>query len=205
MKIYPSVMGKSQKEINDLFIKFNGIINNIHLDVADGKFVPNTSLWFNFKLSSKFTYAAHLMIKNPEKWIEKKGGKVEMIIFHLEAVKDVYKVIELIRKKNKKIGIALKPETSVNKIKKYLPLVDFVLILTVHPGFYGAKYLKSPLKKIMQIKKLNSKIQVIVDGGMNPNTIKDAKKSGADIVISGSFIARSDNVNKAMRELKKMV
>jgi ribulose-phosphate 3-epimerase len=76
-----------------------------------------------------------------------------------------------------------------------------MLLLTVHPGYYGAKFLRSPLKKIGQIKKLNSKVQVIVDGGMTPKTIGLAKKAGADLYVSGSFISKSDNPKKAIKEL----
>ena len=165
MEIYPSVMGKSQKEIDKLLKKLDGVSKYLHLDIADGKFVPNKSLWFNFKLSKNFGYAAHLMIKNPLSWVKKHGSKVDIIIFHLEAVKDVTEdvrsVINLVKKKKRKVGIALKPETSVAKLKGYLPMVDYVLVLTVHPGFYGAKYLKEPLKKIKQIKKLNRLLVIL--------------------------------------------
>ena len=115
---------------------------------------------------------------------------------------NVIKVINLIKKKRKKVGVALKPETSVIKVKKYLMEVDYILILTVHPGFYGAKYLKTPLKKIKQIKKINPLVIVVVDGHMNPNTIKDAFDAGANGVISGSFIAKSNDAKKSMKELK---
>ncbi|PIN87428.1 hypothetical protein COV12_03970 [Candidatus Woesearchaeota archaeon CG10_big_fil_rev_8_21_14_0_10_32_24] len=88
-------------------------------------------------------------------------------------------------------------------MKDDLTYVDHVLVLTVHPGFYGAKYMKTPLKKIAQIKRINPKIKVLVDGGMNPVTIKDAVKAGADAVVSGSFISKSESPKKAMRELRK--
>jgi ribulose-phosphate 3-epimerase len=206
-QILPSVMGKSQKEINTLFKKLNGVAKHLHLDVADGKFVPNTSLWFPFRLSTKFTYSVHLMVKNPLPWIRKHGHKMSGIIFHPEPLntKNDLKAIKLIRQKRRKVGIALKPETKVSSIHSLLPIVDYVIILTVHPGFYGARYLKSPLKKIKQIKKLNSKIKVIVDGHMDSTTIKQAKSAGADYFVSGSFISKSENPKKAMRELKKVI
>jgi ribulose-phosphate 3-epimerase len=205
MKIYPSIMAKSQQEMNLMFKKLVGVAKEVHLDVADGKFVPNKYNWFNFKLSKKFKYNAHLMVKNPVSWIKKKGSRVDTIIFHPEAVKDVDKVIDLIKKKKKKVGLALKPETKVSSIKEYLDKLDYVLVLTVHPGFYGAKYLKSPLKKIKQIKKLNSKVKVIVDGGMKLQTVKDAVKAGADCIVSGSFVTRADDSKKAIRELRSAI
>ncbi|PIN73949.1 hypothetical protein COV20_02445 [Candidatus Woesearchaeota archaeon CG10_big_fil_rev_8_21_14_0_10_45_16] len=204
MNIYPSVMGKSQKEIDLLFSKLKGTAEVLHLDVADGRFVPNKSLWFPFKLSSSFRYNAHLMVEKPLEWVEKQGRKVDLVIIHPE-VGDISKVISLLRKEKKRVGIALKPETSVVSVKKYLTLVDYVLVLTVHPGFYGAKYLKAPLRKIRQIKKINPKVKVIVDGHMNPETVKDAVKAGADDIVSGSFVSRSDDPKKAMKELRKAV
>ncbi len=202
MKIYPSIMGKSQKKINVLFRKYEEIVKELHLDVADGKFVPNKSLWFRFKLSHKFKYNAHLMVKNPLGWIKENGSRVDLCIVSFEAVKDVGMFIDYMKKRRKKVAFSLNPETKVSSVKGYLQEVDVVLILTVHPGFYGAKYLKSPLRKIAQIKKINPKIKIIVDGGMNPNTICDAKRAGADAIVSGSYLAKAENVRKAIRELK---
>ena len=123
-EILPSVMAKSQKEMNILFKKLINSSTHLHLDVADGKFVPNKSLWFPFKLSSKFNYSVHLMIKNPGAWIEKNGKKVNLIIFHPEAEDDVNLIIDKIKSKKKKIGLALRPETKVKDIKHYLSNFD---------------------------------------------------------------------------------
>ena len=145
------------------------------------------------------------MIKSPEKWIEKHGHKVELCIPQFEEVKDKDKYILLSKKTKKKVAFALKPETKVKELKPFLNEINYLLILTVHPGFYGAKYLRSPLKKIKQIKKLNSKIKIIVDGHMNQETIKEAKNSGADYFVSGSFLSKSDNPKKALKELKRAI
>jgi len=139
------------------------------------------------------------MVKNPLTWIKKHGHKVQGIIFNVEGV-NIAKVIPKIKGK---VGLALNPETKVSAIKEFLNDLDYVLILTVHPGFYGAKYLKGPLQKIKQIRKINPKIKIIIDGGMNPKTVQDAKN--ADIIVSGSFIAKSDNPKKALRELRKQL
>ena len=198
-------MGKSQKEINALFKKLEGVSKELHLDVADGKFVHNTSLWFDFKLSKKFKYNAHLMIVHPERWIEKYGNKVDLCIVHLHAIKHIQFFIEYVRSKNKKVAIALNPETKIKELKDYLNDIDVILVMTVHPGFYGAKFLSSPLRKIKKIKKINPDIKVMVDGGMNPKTVRKAVRAGADSIISGSFISKSKNSKKAMKELKALV
>ena len=202
-KIFPSVMAKNQQELDEMLQRLAGLAKELHLDVADGKFVPNTSLWFSLKIPSTFRYNVHLMIADPLTWIKEYGKKVETIIFHPEAGQDADTVMRKIKQIKKKVGLALKPETTAASIKKYLPHLDYVLILTVHPGFYGAKYLKYPLKKIPAIKKMNPDVKVIVDGGMNPETAKEAAKAGADYIVSGSFITKAEKPNERMREMEK--
>jgi|SRR3989338_5574985 len=201
-KVFPSVMAKSQQELDDKLKNLAGVAKYLHLDVADGKFVPNTSLWFPFKLSKKFKYIAHLMVKNPETWIKKHGKKVEFCIVQTEAV-DVEKYLKETKSQKRKVAFALNPETKVKKIKNHLKDIDYVLILTVHPGFYGAKYLKYPLRKISEIKKINLKIKVIVDGGMNQKTAMEAAKAGADYIVSGSFITKAEKPKGRMRLMEK--
>lgn len=212
LKILPSVMAKNQKELDALLKKLKKVSERLHLDIADGKFVPGTSLNFPFRLSKNFKYEVHLMVGDPERWIEIIGisASIDTVIFHFESLKskplkEVDALIKRIKAKKKKVGIALNPETGINEIKPFLKnilqTIDYVLILTVHPGFYGAEYLKYPLKKIKQVKKINPQIEAIVDGGMNTETVKDAVKAGADIIISGSFVTKADNPGKAINDL----
>ena len=201
-KVFPSVMAKNQQELDALLKNLSGVAKYLHLDIADGKFVSNTSLWFPFRLSKKFKYIAHLMVEEPEKWIKKHGKKVEFYIVQAETV-DLADYIKKTRSQEKKVAFALNPETKVAKIKSFLKDIDYVLILTVHPGFYGAKYLKSPLKKISQLKRSNPKIKVIVDGGMNLRTVKEAAKAGADYIISGSFITKAEKPKERMNLMQK--
>ena len=202
-KIFPSVMAKNQQELNAILKNVSGVATYLHLDVADGKFVPSTPLWFPFKLSKKFKYIAHLMVKDPEKWIQKHEEKVEFCIVHAEALKDISTYIHNTKSKKKKVAIALNSETKVSKIKLHLQFIDYVLLLTVHPGFYGAKYLRAPLKKIAEIKKINPKTKVFVDGGMNQTTEKEARKAGADYIVSGSFITKAEKPKERMKILER--
>ena len=202
-RIFPSVMAKNQQELNALLTKLRGVAPILHLDIVDGTFAPSHSLDFPFQLSQKFTYQAHLMIKNPEKWIATYSSQMNVCIPQIEEIKSPEQYIAWIKKKKQKVAFALKPETSVAMVKPYLSQIDIILILTVHPGFYGAKYLPTPLKKIKAIKKINPKIKIIVDGGMNLDTIKDAVRAGADYVVSGSFVSKSDNPQQAVQSLQK--
>lgn len=205
--IFPSLMSKNQKELDQDLKKLKGAVKILHLDIVDGKFAKNKTFQFPFKLNKQLNYHAHLMIKNPEKWINQHGKKVNTILFHPETVKKekIKQLIKKIKNKKRKAGLALKPETEVKAIKPYLNQLDYVLILTVHPGFYGGKFLSSKLKKIKQAKKPNPKIKIIVDGGMSPQTIKKAKRAGADFFVSGSYITKANNPEQRINSLEKAI
>lgn len=208
-KIFPSIMAKSQPEMNRLFKNLSGAATVLHLDIADSKCVPSTSLWFPFKLSSKFKYNIHLMVKNPLTWINqhKRLKNIAFLIPQIEELKEPKEYIQWAKSKRRKIAFALRPETGIILIKPYLSEIDYILILTVHPGFYNAKFLPEPLKKIKQIKQINPKVKIIVDGGMNPQTIKKAAAAGADFFVSGAFTTKSDHpkeqIKILMRNIKK--
>ena len=201
--IFPAVIAKNQRELDAELKKLKGAGKTLHLDIVDGKFAPNHSLKFPFKLSTSFNYQAHLMIKHPEKWIEKNLQRIDLFIPHFEAIHYHSRYILWMKKMKKKVAFAILPQTTVEHLKEHLPYIDYVLILTVHPGFYGSKYLASELKKIKPIKKINPNVKIIVDGGMNPSTIKQAKKAGADLFVSGSYTTNNHSPHKAIEELMK--
>ncbi len=110
---------------------------------------------------------------------------------------------ELIKKAGIKAAIALKPETPAGRIKPFLNKIDQVLVMTVHPGFYGGKFLPKMLPKIKQIRRWSRKIDIEVDGGIRPGTAKQCAKAGANIFCAGSFIFKSKNIKTSIEELKK--
>ncbi len=201
MKIIPSVMAKNQKELDELLRTLRGVSASIHLDVVDGKFASNKSLMFPFRLRSGFRYNVHLMVEKPEKWIATHGQNVNLCIVQLETLKDILLFIQMMKKSKKKIAIALKPSTSVAVLKPYIHLIDYALVLTVKPGFYGSTFLARELRKVNAIKKMNPNVKVFVDGHMNPKTIGQAVKAGADVIISGSYVTLAENPKRAMKEL----
>ena len=198
-KVLPSIMAKNQKELNQDFKKLKGVVKHLHLDIVDGKFAKNKVMFFPLRLNKSFQYSAHLMIKNPEKWIKQNYKKIELLIPQFEELKDITQYIEFCKKNKKKVALAIKPETKIKQIKDYLSKLDYILVLTVHPGFYGATFLPKQLKKIKQIKQINPKTKVIIDGGMNPETIKKAKN--ADHFVSGSYTTKSDNPKQRIKIL----
>jgi len=205
-KIIPSIIAKSQKEFDERFSKVKSLGNTIHLDVMDGKFVKNKSLDFDLTLPRK-RYHVHLMVGNPEKYIKIIYSKADTIIFHIGSCKtpgEVRKVLSLIKSKKRKAWIALNPKTSVKKIESYLKSVDGVLLMEVTPGKYGAKFLPKSLKKVKELRKLNKKINIGVDGGINDKTISRASKSGANVFVIGSYLQNAENPRKAMKELVRL-
>ena len=201
--IFPSIMAKNQQELDGLLKKLKGVAKILHLDIVDGKFAPNHSVDFAYHLSPNFRYQAHLMIKNPELWIYKNRRHIDIFIPQFEAIESPSTYITWMKELHKPVAFAIKPETKVKILQPYLSAIDTILVLTVHPGFYGSKYLPAELTKISQIKKINPHIKAIVDGGMNPKTIPQATKAGADFFVSGSYITTSTHPQKAMKELEQ--
>ncbi len=142
------------------------------------------------------------MVDNPDGWIYKNYKKADTVIANFEMVKNAAGLINFCKEKKKKIRFAINPETSINKLKPYLKYLDGVLILTVHPGKYGAKFLSKTLKKIRNLRKIY-KNNIEVDGHQDPKNIRLCMKAGANLFAVGSYLKNADDVNKAMKELIK--
>lgn len=189
----------------------------IHVDVMDGHFVPNITIGIpvvkSIKKVTQLPLDVHLMIDNPEKYVEDFATSgADIITFHYEAIKNNYpenykeKIIELINKiksMNVKAGISIKPKTSPNEIIEFLPILDLVLVMTVEPGFGGQKFMPDCANKIPTIKENASNNLIIqVDGGINDETAKVCTKLGATSLVAGSFIYKAENIQKAIASLK---
>jgi len=213
-QIIPSVIAKNQKELDLRLQKVFSLSNVIQLDVMDGKLVKNRSFMFNFKLQKfKFNkskknkskvYEAHLMMQNPLNWIKKHASKVNLIIIHAES-NNLEQSIKLIQNKNKTLGIALNPKTSVNSLIPYLNQVNQVTILSVNPGKYGSKFIPKTLNKVKQLRKLKPKLNIEIDGGLGSKHIIQAKRAGANKFVSGSYLQTSKNIKSDFKILKKLI
>ncbi|MDY0132332.1 MAG: ribulose-phosphate 3-epimerase [Desulforegulaceae bacterium] len=183
----------------------------IHIDVMDGQFVPNITYGsIIVKTCKKITNLpldVHLMIEKPEKHIEEfaKSG-ADYISVHSETCPHLHRVVQQIKENNVKAGVALNPSTDPDVLKWVIEDLDFVLVMSVNPGFGGQKFIKNSLDKIKIIKQmindknLDTKIQV--DGGVNSKTIKDISKAGADIFVAGSAIFNKDDYKEEIENLK---
>lgn len=201
-QITPALIANNQKELDVLLNKYKNLNCYFQIDVMDGKFVNNKSNFFNFKLPKEHKYEAHLMINNPEEWIKKNYNRFDVIIANLEKVKNPIKLIEFVKGKGKKIGFALNPETSTMFIEPYLEYLDRVLILTVNPGQYGAKFVPKTLEKINMLRMIYKK-DIEVDGHIDLKTIKLCKKAGANLFAVGHYLKDSKDLGKAMNDLRK--
>ena len=211
MKISLSILTLDFANVEKTFVPLSNKVDYIHMDIMDAEFVPNISFGYSVvgalrKLTDK-PFDTHLMMVHPQNYIEQfvKAGS-QYITFHVEADCDVLKTIELIHSFGIKAGISIKPKTSVAEIEKYLPYVDMVLVMSVEPGFGGQKFMESSIEKI---KKLNQIIEengydclIEVDGGINQETANLVKEAGADILVAGSYIAKSENLSKSIKSLK---
>lgn len=206
--IWPSVMAKSQSELSQQLVGASTFSKVVHLDLVDGKFAPNQVLQFPFRLKRSLEYSAHLMQNNPLPFIRKNKRRIQLFIPHFEVFKDPKKYISFCHKEKIVTAMAVLPQTTFSKFKLLLNELDFVLILTVKPGFYGSKFQKSQVKKIQLvknfIKKNNLQTKIIVDGSMCPEHLKLCRKAGADIFVSGSYLMKSENPKRALQELKKV-
>ncbi|NIM89969.1 MAG: ribulose-phosphate 3-epimerase [Candidatus Aminicenantes bacterium] len=204
--IIPAVIAKIQSELDDIFSRIKDSARLLQLDVMDNKFVPNASLNFDFRLpQGKYRYEAHLMIENPEEWVNEYWKKVDTIIAHFETVKNPERIIESIKKKERRAAFALNPETDVGEIRDYLSQIDQVLVMTVNPGFYGSPFLPETMDKIRILRESEPDLDIEVDGGITADTIEEVNKAGANMFVSGSYLIKSENIRERIEILESKV
>ena len=182
----------------------------LHVDIMDGNFVPNITIGSDIvskiNKASKLPIHAHLMIANPENFIEafSEAGS-DIISFHIEAVKyDIKKskkIINIIKRLGKKPAIAFNPPTPLKKITPLLKYLDWVLVMTVNPGFGGQKFIESVLPKIKSLRKIYKR-DIEIDGGINDKNAKLVVNAGANILAAGTFVFKAKNMSQAIRSLK---
>lgn len=200
-EIIPVIIAKDFKELKEKIRVVEPHSKWVQLDIMDGKLVPNKT-WNNpaelKKIKTPLKIEAHLMIENPQKVVEKWLEVVQRVIVHWES-RGVEKL-----KFNKKIGIALNPETPWQEIEKIIPDIDLVLLMTVNPGFGGQKFQPEVLAKIKSLRQAYPNIKIEVDGGINPETGKKCVEAGANILVSGSYIFTSKNPAQTIKKLKNI-
>jgi len=205
IKIAPSILSADFGNLNKDIASVDKYCDLIHVDVMDGHFVPNITIGAPVvaKMKSKRPLDVHLMIENPEKYIEdfvKAGANI--ITVHSEASKNLKNLLKKIRSFGVKAGVSIKPKTPVSNIKNILECLDMVLIMTVEPGFGGQEFMEDMMEKVKQLRKMKPKLDIEVDGGINDKTSKIAVKAGANVLVAGSYIFKAKNRKKAVESLR---
>ena len=214
IKISPSILSadfsKLGKEINDLE---KAGADLIHIDVMDGHFVPNITIGpgviSKLRKHTSLPFDVHLMISPVHDFIKNfADAGANIITIHPEATNDLINSIKKIKSYNIKAGVSLNPETPVDKVLPVLNLIDLVLIMSVNPGFGGQKFIKKTLEKVKILRKIidskKLKTQIEIDGGINFENAKIAKKAGVDILVSGTTIFKENggNLKKNIQSLR---
>ena len=205
-EIIPAIIANNQTELDARLDKVKDLVKTVQLDFMDNKFVPNTSLWFDFSLpSSGLKYEAHLMIKNPLPWISSHLDHIDIFLVHYECDDNLDAVIDLVKDADRSIGMVINPETSVDKLLPYIEKINQVLVMTVNPGFYGSPFLPETLDKIKWLQIRYPDLELEVDGGITADTISQAAQAGANKFVSGSFIVKSLNPDGAIAQLMQAI
>ena len=212
MKVAPSILSANFNNLVEE-IKLCEGAEFVHIDVMDGHFVPNITIGAcvikNLKKEIDKVLDVHLMITDPYKYSPDfiKAG-ADIITFHYESDSDVKKTIDLIRSHNVKVGLSIKPGTSVDVLKPYLKDLDLVLVMSVEPGFGGQKFMDSALDKIKTLAKLKQEegchYLIEVDGGINTETGKLVRDAGCEVVVAGSYVFKSENYAEKINYLKNL-
>ena len=212
MKVSLSVLNVDYMNAYESLKDIVDLVDYEHLDVMDGEFVPNISFGPDFvkslKKVSKRPFDTHLMIMHPQNYIDKfVDAGSDYITFHVEADCNPMDVINQIKAKGIKAGISIKPKTSVDEIKKYLPYLDMVLVMSVEPGFGGQSFMENSIDKVKKLKELKDKFGynylINIDGGINNETAKYISPY-VDLAVVGSYLTKANDKLDRLNLLKKL-
>ena len=203
IQISPSILSADFSQLGNEIKKLeDGGADMIHVDVMDGHFVPNLTIGppviKALKKQSSILFDVHLMISPVHKYIEAYSeAGADIITIHPEATDDLQSSISKIKSLNKKVGVSLNPETKIDVIMNYLEQINLVLIMSVNPGFGGQKFMPEVLIKVKALKKIQEEkgldFDIEIDGGINFDNSKIAIEAGANILVSGTTVFKSNN------------
>lgn len=215
-ELVPSLLSANFYNLeSDLAILKRKGIKLIHLDVMDGIFVPNLSIGIpviesiNKYVGNDFIFDTHLMIKEPERYIDtfKKAGS-NILTVHVEATQDLFSTIKAIKNDGMKSGVCVNPETNIKTLDSVLDIVDLVLVMSVHPGFGGQKFMTIAIDKLRylyEIREKNNYSYIIeIDGGIDKTNLKTVLDAGVDYVVAGSSVFKG-NIHNNIDELTNII
>lgn len=208
IKLAPSILSADfARLLEDVKKVENAGCEYLHIDVMDGHFVPNITLGpqvvKSLRKDVNMVFDAHLMIENPDNYIKDfVDAGCDIIVIHQEACKHIHRTIQNIKSYGIKAGVSLNPATPIESIKHILEDIDMVLIMTVNPGFGGQSFIEGMIPKIEELKALidnrGLNIDIQVDGGIKPNNVEKVVKAGANVIVAGSAIFNSDDIQSTV-------
>jgi len=190
-----------------------GGANLLHVDVMDGHFVPNISIGVpvveSLRKATRLPLDVHLMIENPERYIQPfSEAGADMISVHQEATVHLDRVLTMIREHGCRPGAVINPATPVSALSEVLDSVDYVLVMSVNPGFGGQKFIPGALEKIRRLKEIreryNQSFRIEVDGGLGPENVMEVVRAGAEILVAGTSIFHTPDPAEAVRAMKQI-
>ncbi|MBT6448069.1 MAG: ribulose-phosphate 3-epimerase [Flavobacteriaceae bacterium] len=213
--IAPSMLACNFGDLeNEIKMVNNSKANWFHIDVMDGVFVPNisfgTPIMNVLKKYAKKPLDVHLMIVNPDKYLEKFAELgSEVLTVHIEACTHLHRTVQKIKSLNMKAGVAINPHTPVSSLESIITEVDLVCVMSVNPGFGGQSFIDSTYQKVKDLKllieKYTSKALIEIDGGVNSENATKLTEQGADVLVAGSFVFKSDNPTNTISTLSTLI
>lgn len=205
VQIAPSILSADFGKLNEEIASIESVSDALHFDVMDGHFVPNLSFGAPVLacLKTQLPTHCHLMVTNPEELLVAfaKAG-ASMIIVHQEVTHDLPGLLQSIKDLGMEAGVSINPNTPVESLNAVINQVDQVLVMSVHPGFGGQAFIPEALDKIRQLRSMRADLTIAVDGGVNAETAPRIIEAGADILISGSYIFKSQDRVAAVASLR---
>lgn len=212
-KIGPSILNADLASLSSQCSKLlDDGADYLHLDVMDGSFVPNLTFGhpvvkcLRKSLGPQPFFDMHMMVQKPEQWIHHMADAgANLYTFHYEATQDAEECIRLIRESGMRAGLAIKPQTPVDLILPFAPLVDMVLVMTVEPGFGGQSFMPQMMPKVEKLRSCFPHLDIEVDGGVGPASIASVADAGANMIVSGTAVIASPTPKLVISEMRDRV
>lgn len=207
-RVVPAILTDDPSALEAMIRQAETFTTYVQIDIMDGQFVPSKSITWEhlFSLSINLGWEAHLMVLHPEDYLPgfQQAG-TQKIIFHYEATPSPQKVISLSRDLGLGVGLAINPETTVSTFLPLVDEVDSILFLTVHPGYYGSKFVPEVMDKVTELRRACPEVEIGVDGGIKENNIAQIAQAGADVIYVGSAVFLQPQPGESFRRLLALI
>jgi ribulose-phosphate 3-epimerase len=207
IRVIPAVLTDDPKALSKMLQQAETYTSYVQIDIMDGLFVPSHSItWKHIvEIHPHIQWEAHLMVENPaQQFIEYQKAGARKVIFHFEAAPNPDEVIKTARRLGLAVGMAVNPETDISSILPFTNSIDSILFLSVHPGFYGAKFIPEVVNKIEELRRLCPNLNLGIDGGIKENNITRISQSGVSEIFVGSAILLQLDPGESYRKLTSL-